>query len=111
MPALLSEPPSELRLRPGETSRFRVGGAGPAGYGWSWTIDGDAKCISVDIETAPTDTPVARGELQSSSRDHFILVRAVHPGKATLHLKLARSFQPSRPPMQAYTVAITITAS
>jgi hypothetical protein len=108
MPKLLLEPPSELHLRPGETSRIRLGGAGSAGYGWSWTIEGDAKCISVTLEAGPASTPVARGELHTTTRDQIIVVQAIHPGKATLHLKLARSFQPSRAPLAAYTVAITV---
>ena len=105
-----SGPPSNLHLHPGDTPRFRIGGGGSAGYGWSWTLDGDAKCISVVIEPAPVGTPVARGELQTSSRDHILILHALHPGKATLHLKLARSFQPSRAPIAAYTTAITVSS-
>lgn len=104
-----SVPPSELRLRSGDTSRLRLGGAGPAGYGWSWSFEGDAKCISVTLVSGSPAETVPRGELQTSTRDQIIIVQALRPGKVTLHLKLARSFQPLRPPIAAYNIAITVT--
>ena len=105
-----SVPPSELRLRSGETSRLRLGGAGSAGYGWTWTLEGDGKCISVALEAGSASTPIARGELQTTTREQIIVLHALHSGKVTLHLKLARSFQPSRQPLAAYTIAIIVSA-
>lgn len=101
-----SEPPSDLHLRTGDTSRYRIGGGGPAGYSWSWSLEGDAKCISVAIQ--PTPAPATPPGLHTSTRDHILILHALHPGHATLHLTLTRSFQPSRPPIAAYTVHISV---
>jgi hypothetical protein len=108
MPALSLEPPSELHLRPGETSRFRLGGAGSAGYRWAWTIDGDEEAISVAVEAAsPPPTP-SPGVLRGGSVDQFIVVRGLHEGTARLHLVLARPVKSSRPPLASFTVAVTV---
>jgi hypothetical protein len=111
MPTQSLEPPSELHLRPGEISRFRVGGAGSAGYQWGWTIDGDAEAISVAIEAAsppPTPTP---GVLRGCSVDHIVVVRGVHQGTARLNLVLARRVKSGRPPLASFTVPVTVYAA
>jgi hypothetical protein len=106
MPAQLSDPPSELELRPGESSRFRVGGGGAVGYGWTWTIDGDAEAIAVDIE--PASPPPAPGEFRAGSVDHIVVVRGLQVGTARLHLVLARPVAPSRGPLADFTVAVKV---
>lgn len=108
MPPRSLEPPSELHLRPGENSRFRLGGAGSAGYRWTWTIDGDAEAISVAVEAAsPPPTP-SPGVLRGCSVDQIVVVRGLHQGTVRLHLVLARPVKSSRAPLASFTVAVTV---
>jgi hypothetical protein len=103
------EAPSNLTLKTGQSTRLRLGGAGPAGYDWTWTTDGDAKCISVSVEAAPLDAPVARSEPATSVVDQIVTITGKHAGIVTLHLKLSRSFQPGKPPIASHDIAIIVT--
>jgi hypothetical protein len=109
MPGSLLEVPSNLTLKTGQSSRLRLGGAGPAGYDWVWATDGDATCISVSVEAAPADAPIARGEPQTSVIDQVVTITGKRAGAATLHLKLSRSFQPGKPPIASHDIAIVVT--
>jgi hypothetical protein len=109
---LPSELPSALTLKPGQTARLRLGGAGPAGYSWSWTLTGDSACITVTLQSAP-ESAVPRSkpgaEPQTYTRDHILTILANHPGRTTLTLRLARSFQLNRPPLTTHILTITVT--
>jgi len=111
MPELSLEPPSELHLRPGETSRFRIGGAGSAGYQWTWTIDGDSEAISVAVEAASSPPAPSPGVLRGCSVDHIAVVRGLRAGTARLRLVLARPVKSSRPPLASFDVAVSVSAS
>jgi hypothetical protein len=104
------EPPSELRLRPGEATRFRLRGAGSAGYQWTWTIDGDADAISVAVEAASLPPTPVSGVLHGGSVDQIIAVRALRAGTARLHLVLARPVKANVSPLASHKVAITISS-
>ncbi len=107
-----AELPSALTLKPGKTARFRLGGAGPAGYSWSWTLTGDSACVTVTLRSAPEGAvPHSKpgAEPQTYTRDHILTILAHHPGRTTLTLRLARSFQPNRPPLTTHTLTITVT--
>ncbi len=104
MPERSLEPPAEMHLRPDESTRFRLGGAGSAGYGWTWELEGDAGSISVAMDAAPSRTPAPYGSV-----DHFITVHALKAGTVRLRLTLARPFQPNRPPRASFDVHITVT--
>ena len=105
------EPPSELRLQPGESSRFRLGGAGSAGYQWTWTIDGDAEAISLAIEAASPPPIPSPGVLRGCSVDQIVVVRGLHPGTARLNLVLARPVKSSRGPLASFAVAVTVSSA
>ena len=111
MPALSSEPPSDLHLRPGESSRFRLGGAGSAGYRWAWTIDGDKDAISVAVEAASPPPSPSPGVLRGCSVDQIVVVRGLHEGMAHLHLVLARPIKSNRPPLASFTIAVTVSSA
>ena len=102
------EPPSELHLRPGETSRVRLGGAGAAGYQWSWTIDGDADAINVAIEAASAPPTPVPGVLRGFSVDQIVVVHGLHAGTASLHLVLARPRQSGQNALASYSIAVTV---
>ena len=103
------EPPSELHLRVGEESRFRIGGTGSVGYQWTWTVGGDAETISVAIQPASGPPPVPpSGMLQSGSVDHVVVVRGLHAGVANLSLVLARPVPSSHDPLDSFTVVVTV---
>jgi predicted secreted protein len=101
MPALSSDPPPELHLRQGETFRCPLRGAGAAGYDWRWTIDGDPAAIAVAVEPSPNRPTVGSIGL-------ILVVRGVHPGIARLNMVLARPARSSAPPLQSFSVAVTI---
>jgi hypothetical protein len=108
MPARLSAPPSELHLRPGETVRFRIGGAGSVGYRWTWIIDGEVGAITVAIEAAePPPVPVP-GVLRGGSVDQLVVIRGVRPGAARVHLELTRPVKSARGPLASYVIEVTV---
>ena len=107
MPTFL-EPPSDLRLVPGQDARIRLGGAGSAGYQWTWNLDGDVDAITVAIESAPAAAAPPTGGLRSGSLDQIIVVRGARKGFTRLYLSLVRSFQPDRPPLSRYSIDVTV---
>ncbi len=110
MPALSSDPPPELHLRQGETFRCPLRGAGAAGYDWRWTIDGDPAAIAVAVEpSVPGPTPAPSPNRPTVGSIGLILVvRGVHPGIARLNMVLARPARSIAPPLQSFSVAVTV---
>jgi hypothetical protein len=102
------EPPSELRLVSGQDARIRLGGAGSAGYQWTWSLDGDVDAITVAVEAAPPAAAPPEDSLSSGSLDQIIVVRGARKGFTRLHLSLVRSFQPNRPPLYHYSIDVTV---
>jgi predicted secreted protein len=108
MPEQSFEPPTELHLQPGEELRFRLRGAGSAGYRWTWTIDGDAEIISVAVEAAsppPIPTP---GVLRGCSVDRIVVVHGLKSGRVRLNLVLARLIQSSSGAQANHSIEITV---
>lgn len=81
-----------------------LGGAGSVGYGWQVTADGDASAVEEHIEAAaaPGQGPPGGSAAQA------LRIVAVHAGNVTLHLRLVRSFQPDRPPLQVVEVRVEV---
>jgi hypothetical protein len=42
------------------------------------------------------------------SREHTLLLRALHPGTVTIQLALARSFEPRRAPRESLTLVVRV---
>jgi predicted secreted protein len=110
MPGWSSEAPSDLHLQAGEDFRFPLGGAGSAGYLWTWTIGGDAQAVSVAVEAASAPPVPTPGVLHGGSVGRIVVLRALQPGEASLHFVLARPTKHSNP-LASFTVKVTVSAA
>jgi len=101
-------------LTAGEEASVPLAGGGSAGYTWSWTVEGDAEAVELSLEAGPPSAArkaVPLDEPFGGSLNQLLVIKALRPGRALIHLGLGRSFGPPRPPRLAYDVAVYIPAS
>jgi len=96
--------PSELGLITGQEATVEIGGAGSAGYLWSLEVGEDSGAI--DASVGPKQPlPPSRSEPYGGSWPQVLVVRALKPGRATVHLELAR---PGQTPLIIHDIVIRV---
>jgi predicted secreted protein len=104
--------PTELTLLSGEQAFVPLAGAGSVGYAWSWEIAGDTDAVKIALESggraADSTGSAATSTPRGGSRPHALAIRGLHPGTATIHLSLSRSFEPDRPPRESLTITVRV---
>jgi len=100
---------TSITLKPGETYSLTLKGKGSAGYSWAYEVSGDTSSVAVTI--TGTGRPPDTGSKQppaTYSVDEQLIVRAVSPGTATIHLRLRRSWEKDKPPLEDQTVKVDV---
>jgi predicted secreted protein len=112
MPEVSLGQPIELTLLSGEQAFVPLAGAGSVGYAWSWEVAGDRDAVKIALESGATPAAgtgyAATSTPGGGSRPHTLAIRGLHPGTATVHLSLARSFEPDRPPRESLTITVRV---
>ena len=87
---MTSEP---LTMKVGESRTVELAGPKGAGYGWVWRVEGAEGVVALSRSRA------AAGPL---------VIEAVAPGAARIHLALQRSFEQGRPPLAERTLDVVV---
>ena len=86
-----------------------LAGAGSAGYAWTWEVDGDAGAVEVELRSSGPPRAVRPGAAPAGgSVPHSLVIRGRSPGRATIRLRLSRSFEPQRAPREARDVIVAV---
>jgi Chagasin family peptidase inhibitor I42 len=99
--------PSKLVLTVGEKAAVRLVGHGSAGYLWTAQVGEPGGVVGVSLETAPAQ-PRPSGELWGGSVDELLAIQALRSGSVTVHLELARPYNPPRPPLAQHDIEVIV---
>ncbi len=79
----------EVRLAPGQRFHLSLPGLGTAGYAWTAEVEGDRAALHVRIDQVPQEEPLRPG----ASTSERVVVEALAPGRAIVHLRQARPWE------------------
>ncbi len=97
--------PGRIELRPGESVPIPLPSAMGGGYTWAVEVVGDAAAAAVEVG----DVPALRGgELpESATAPEALVVSGREPGRASIRLRLTRSWQRDSP-LAEHTVEVDV---
>jgi hypothetical protein len=107
---LLLEAYYDIKLRPGDTHRLKLGGLGSAGYAWEYAIEGKAGIVAVTVESIPSPCyPKPGGPPPDSySIDQLLIITALTPGVAKVRVSLRRPWERDKPPLREICMDIVV---
>ena len=92
--------PEQVRLRVGELRAVRLPGRSSGGYRWEAQVVSPDNAVSVAVVLA------AQATVGLASRDEVLSLRGDAPGRATVHVTLARSWEPK--PVERHTMVVIV---
>ena len=105
------ESPESIVLTIGESHVVELSGPRAAGYAWTFVVEGAEGVLRVAREVLPTSQrdksalpPTGAGPPQR------LVLSATSAGSVRVVLRLARSFEPQRPPLAERTLDVTVQA-
>ena len=94
---------TELELAVGGEDAIEIGGAGSVGYLWTREVVQGEDIVDASIRAGP---PKPSGTApMGGSWPQELIVRGLRPGRAVVHLTLAR---PGQPPRLTWDITVTV---
>jgi Chagasin family peptidase inhibitor I42 len=98
--------PSELTIPVGESRRFRLPGLAQAGYRWKASVESGGE--AVDVATGFDDAQKPEVVPGKPFAGEFVSIHGRAPGRATIRLAQARSWEPENAGVAERTLDITV---